>query len=59
MGEVVRLVTQREAEEAWGAYCEQAAKISDNPKLVTDQAFMRELWRRERFAKLILERLDG
>lgn len=58
MGEVVRLVTDEQAERAWQDYSALAREVVDNPTLLLDRAHRQAFYRAERRYKELFLRLD-
>lgn len=58
MGEVVRLVSQTQAEEAWERYRAHAAQAMQNPRLEIDPEWMKQKRRLCRAWERLFDRLD-
>lgn len=59
MGEVVQIVSQQAAEEAWEAFRAHAARGLEDPSLGLDLEYMKERRRLERRWYRLFDRIDG
>lgn len=58
MGEIVPIVSQQAAEDAWEAYASLARLTADNPKLLLDREHFHAMTRARRRYEAIFLRLD-
>lgn len=59
MGQVIQIVSQQAAEEAWEQFRAHAARGLEDPSLALDCEYMKERRRLERRWYRLFDRIDG